>query len=123
MAYFAKLDSDNIVTRIDVVANDVLLDDNNNEVEQNGIDFLRDFYGDANGVWVQTSYNGTIRKNYAGVGYKWDSAKDGFVPPKPHNGWTLDSATCQWQPPTACPDDGNPYIWDDVNEEWSQITR
>lgn len=123
MAHFAKLDSKNIVTRIDVVANEVLHDSDGNEVEQNGIDFLRSFYNEPNGKWVQTSYNGNFRKNYAGVGYKWYVSKDGFVPPKPHNGWILNNTTCLWEPPTACPNDDNPYIWDDTNEEWVQVIR
>ena len=68
--------------------------------------------------WVQTSYNARIRKNYAGVGYTWDSGRNAFIPPKPFNSWQLNETTCRYDPPTARPDDGNNYVWDESNTQW-----
>jgi hypothetical protein len=92
MAHFAKLNDENIVTQVVVIANAAL--DPNNE-EASGIDFLIHWSGgDTN--WVQTSYNGKIRKNYAGVGYTFNEALDGFIAPKCHDVAVLDEATCTW---------------------------
>jgi hypothetical protein len=114
MAHFAKLDSDNIVTQVVVVNNDILLE-NGTESEQKGIDFLTRLFGAA--TWKQTSYNGSIRKNYAGVGYKYDSAKDAFISPQPFASWTLNETTCTWESPVPMPTDGV-YNWDDANQQW-----
>lgn len=115
MAHFAKLDSNNIVTQVVVVNNDVLLE-NNTEVEQKGIDFLIALFGQA--VWKQTSYNGTLRKNYAGVGYKYDATRDAFIPPKPFNSWLLNESTCQWEAPVAYPNGDGIYQWDEDTTQW-----
>jgi len=93
MAHFAELDENNIVIRVIVVHNNELLDENGNELEQKGIDFCTDLF---DGVWVQTSYNATIRKNYAAIGYTYDATRDAFIPPKCHEEATLNEATCQW---------------------------
>jgi hypothetical protein len=86
MAHVAKLDENNIVTQVIVVSNDY---------EPNVVQFAADLLG---GNWIQTSYNGNIRKNFAGIGYTYDSARDAFIPPKAncHPEETLDEATCQW---------------------------
>lgn len=92
MAHFAKLEN-NIVTQVIVVHNDELLQDGI-ELESKGIAFCESLFG---GVWLQTSYNGNIRKNYAGIGYIYDVDKDAFIPPKPQLGnWILDEQTCLW---------------------------
>jgi hypothetical protein len=116
MAHFAKLDSNNIVTQVLVVANEVLLKADGTESELKGKQFLNSLLGTA--TWKQTSYNGTIRKNYAGIGYKYDSTRDAFIPPKPYESWTLNEATCLWEPPIEHPTDGNLYNWDEDNQEW-----
>jgi hypothetical protein len=116
MAYFAKLDNDNIVIEVRCVANNELLDENNNEIEQKGIAFLTELSGGYTN-WKQTSYNGTIRKNYAGVGYSYRTDIDAFVAPKPYASWTLD-ANAQWQPPVAMPTDGGMYSWDEAITSW-----
>ncbi len=67
--------------------------------------------------WIQTSYNNNIRKNYAGVGYSYDEARDAFIPPKPFDSWTLNEETCNWEAPTPYPDDGQMYNWDEI-EGW-----
>jgi|TARA_R100000482_G_C5098137_1_gene134300 hypothetical protein len=124
MAHFAKLNSENIVEQILVVSNEVATD------EQAGVDFLNNLLK-TNDTWKQTSYNtvggvhklgGTpFRKNYAGVGYKYDESRDAFIAPKPYNSWTLNETSCLWEAPTPYPDDGNLYIWDEENLTWNLI--
>ena len=116
MAHFAKLDDNNVVMEVHVVANASL--DPVNE-EQSGIDFLTDW---SNGYtnWKQTSYNGTTRKNYAGVGYYFDEALDAFIAPKPFDSWILDEETCRWQAPVDYPADGKLYLWNESNKEWDE---
>lgn len=118
MAHFAKLDENNIVLAVHVVNNDVITVDGI-ESEQVGIDFLTNLHGHAS--WKQTSYNGTIRKNYAGVGYKYDPSLDGFIPPKQFNSWTLNETTCLWEAPIARPVDNKKYEWFESNQQWIEI--
>lgn len=124
MAHFAKLDENNNVLAVHVVNNDVITIDGN-ESEQAGIDFLTDLHGHT--LWKQTSYNGTIRKNYAGVGYTYDAGRDAFIPPHPgFASWVLNETTCQWESPVPYPtvDPENPkrYGWFEPNQEWIEIT-
>lgn len=115
MAHFAEIDEAGIVLRVVVVSNAELLD-NGVENEQRGVEFLQSLYG--GGAWKQTSYNGNRRKNYAGVGYTYDAARDAFVPPQPFSSWVLDESTCQWLPPVPMPQDGNQYQWDEAAQAW-----
>ena len=94
MAHFAKLDETNIVKQIIVVHNNELLV-NNVELEAKGVEFCQSLFG---GNWVQTLYNGNIRKNYAGIGYTYDESRDAFIAPKPlcHPEIVLNEATCRW---------------------------
>ena len=92
MAHFAKLDENNIVTNIIVVSNDVIFNDGK-ESEQLGIDFCVSLFG---GTWKQTSYNNSFRKNYAGVGYKYDEVLDAFILPRPDEAIGFDEETCRW---------------------------
>lgn len=117
MAHFAKLDENNVVLEVNVVHNNELLDENGQESEQKGIDFLINWSGGYTG-WKQTSYNSTFRKNYAGIGYIYDPQRDAFIPPKPFNSWTLNETTCLWDPPVPFPNDGNSYYWDEVTQTW-----
>jgi hypothetical protein len=94
MAHFAKLNDTNTVTEVLVVNNRELLDVNGQEQESIGVGFLTRIFGHAN--WKQTSYNGTFRKNYAGVGFTYDSGRDAFIAPTPGEGYTLDETTCRW---------------------------
>lgn len=109
MSHFAKVE-DNIVTQV-IVA------------EQDFIDTL-------SGTWVQTSYNtkhgqhpnGTpLRKNFAGIGYTYDSTKDAFIPPQKHPTWVLNETTCMWEAPVAKPDDGELYQWNRDTNNWSKL--
>jgi hypothetical protein len=111
MAHFAELDADNIVVRVLVVPN---------EQENRGHDYLATDLG-LGGTWVQTSYNATIRKNYAGIGYTFDSGRDAFIPPKPFASWTLNEDTCNWEAPVAYPTDGNMYSWDEETTSWTEV--
>lgn len=86
MAHFAEIDSNNKVLRVLVVHNDL---------EHRGAEFLSKDLG-LGGVWLQTSYNGNIRKNYAGIGYTYDSVRDAFIAPKPDNAVGFDEDTCKW---------------------------
>lgn len=96
MAHFAELDENNIVLRVIVVSNEMLLDDGQ-ESEAKGIAFCKQLFGD-NTHWIQTSYNGSFRKNYAGVDYTYDFNRGAFIPPKPEgDGWTLDEELCIWR--------------------------
>jgi len=92
MAHFAKLDENNIVVEVIAVANKELLD-NGVESEAKGIEFCKSLFG---GNWIQTSYNGNIRYNYAGVGFKYDETKDAFISPEPEDALGFDENTCQW---------------------------
>jgi hypothetical protein len=122
MAHFAKLDENNVVLEVHVVHNNELLDENGIEQEQKGIDFLINW---SNGylAWKQTSYNGSFRKNYAGIGYTYRADIDAFVPPQPFASWVLNSNTAQWEPPTPMPTDGQMYAWDEATISWAEITR
>ena len=104
MAHFAKLNN-NVVTEVIVAEQDFI---NSGAV---GDSFL----------WVQTSYSGSFRKNYAGVGYTYDKSKDAFIAPKPYPSWVLVEDTCQWEAPTAKPDDGELYSWDEDTTAWVEI--
>lgn len=90
MAHFAELDENNIVTR-------VLVTDNNDTAGDEGYSWLMNTFG---GRWVKTSYNGNIRKNYAGIGFYYDEERDAFIPPKPSENCVFDENTCRW----ICPD-------------------
>ena len=118
MAHFAEIGLDNTVLCVIVVNNAELLDGNGVEQESLGADFCRDLFG---GTWVQTSYNGNIRKNFAGPGCTYDSNRDAFIPPKPFASWTLDETTCRWEPPTPYPDDGQMYSWDEDSTSWVEV--
>ena len=103
MSHFAKIGKDNIVTEIVVTEQDFI---NSGKV---GDSFL----------WVQTSYNNSFRKQYAGIGYTYDKANDVFIKPKPYASWTLDD-NHDWQPPTAMPDDGKVYDWNEDTKSWKE---
>lgn len=126
MAHFAELGIDNVVLRVIVVHNNELLDENGQESEAKGQEFCRNLLG---GTWIQTSYNGTIRKNYAGIGFTYNSQLDAFIPPKPYPSWVLNEDTCTWNSPVPYPTDvgttENPkrYIWDEPTVSWVLVTQ
>jgi hypothetical protein len=106
MSHFAKLDSNKKVIEVIVSEQDFI---NSGEV---GDSFL----------WVQTSYSGSFRKNYAGIGFTYDGARDAFIAPQPFPSWALNEDTCQYEAPVAYPDDDNMYNWDEATTNWIEIT-
>lgn len=116
MAHFAELDSNNYVLQVLVVDNDRLLNEQGVEEEQRGIDMLTQLFPGT--IWKQTSYNGKIRKNYASVGYKYDEARDAFIPPQDYPSWSLDENTCKWVPPVPRPNTDSEVIWHEPTQEW-----
>lgn len=116
MAHFAQLNDENIVTQVIVVANAELLA-NGEESEAKGIAFCESLFG---GRWIQTSYSGSIRKIFAGIGYRYDSAADVFISPQPYPSWTLD-ANRDWQAPTPMPE--GPHYWDEPSLSWVEVPR
>ena len=121
MAHFAELDENNIVLRVIVVSNADTSDVNGVEREEIGVAFCRSLFGSST-VWTQTSYNGNIRKNYAGVGYSYDASRDAFIPPKPFPSWVLNEQTCLWDAPVARPGDGKVYVWNEPTISWIEVT-
>ena len=113
MAHYAFLNENNIVTEVIV-----------------GIDETETIEGFTPEIWYgnfrnqvckRTSYNGNIRKNYAGVGYTYDQARDAFIAPKPFESWLLDEETCNWQAPTLMPTDDKRYQWDEATLAWVEV--
>jgi hypothetical protein len=115
LAHFAQLNEENIVTRVIVVANQDTADKDGVENEAIGIEFCTNLLG---GTWKQTSYNGNIRKNYAGVGFKYDATLDAFVPPQPYASWILDETTAKWKAPVDYPTDEKSYDWNESTQSW-----
>lgn len=128
MAHFAQLDANNIVTQVIVVDNKEIADPHTGEEDEIlGIAFCKKLLG---GKWVQTSYNGSIRKRYAGIGYSYNAALDAFVAPKPFASWVLNNESADWEAPVAQPtltkkqqDDGSFYTWDEETTSWKLETR
>ena len=114
MAHFAQIEN-NLVTQVIVVDNNDILDAQGNESETVGTQFCTDLLG---GTWVQTSYNGNMRKNYAGIGFTYDTTKDAFIAPQPYPSWVLDESTCRWEAPVPYPEDDNMYIWNEDLINW-----
>jgi hypothetical protein len=121
MAYFAKLGTGNIVEKVISINNSVITDANGVEQEQLGVDFINKLYNTRD-VWKQTSYNHNIRKNFAGINYHYDQARDAFIPPKPFNSWILNEDSCRWEAPVAYPTDGSRYIWNETIKNWDLTT-
>lgn len=107
MSHFAEINSESIVQRVIVAEQDFI---------NSGV------VGDSFN-WVQTSYNGNFRKNYAGIGYTYDKTKDAFIPPQPYASWTLDEDICQWNAPTPMPEDDKRYTWDEDTTAWVEISE
>lgn len=111
MAHWAEVDETGLVLRVTVGSND--------EPDE-GHQWLIDNLG---GTWLQTSYNGTIRGNFAGVGFTYDEALDAFIPPKPYESWVLDEATYSWVAPIPYPEDGKDYTWDEDAGAWVEVVN
>ena len=105
MSHWAEIDENNIVLRV--------LVGNNSEADEGEA-----FMNSLGGTWVKTSYNGNIRKNYAGIGMSYDEGRDAFIAPQPYASWILDEETCRWEPPVPYPTDGIVYNWDEETTDW-----
>lgn len=111
MAYFAQLDENNKVTQ-------VLVTDDNDPNGDKGYQWLLDNFG---GQWLETFYDGSERKNFAGIDYLYDDKLNAFIPPKPFNSWVLDKTTAQWKAPVDYPSDDNKYYWSEIDKNWVLI--
>tara|TARA_B100000809_G_C14934049_1_gene457928 strand:- start:208 stop:582 length:375 start_codon:yes stop_codon:yes gene_type:complete len=118
MAYFAEIDDSNVVLRVLVLSDTDTQDENGVEVEEIGQEY---FHNSLGGTWIQTSKSNAFRKNYAGIGHTYDEIRDAFIPPKPFPSWTLKEDTCLWEAPTARPDDGKFYSWNEDTTSWDLI--
>jgi hypothetical protein len=113
MAHYAFLDDNNIVTEVITGIDETEL------IE--GLD-TETWYGNFRGqVCKRTSYNGNIRKNYAGIGFTYDPVRDAFIPPKPYESWLLNEDSCLWEAPVAYPNDGKFYEWDEETLSWKEV--
>jgi hypothetical protein len=113
IAHYAFLDNNNIVTEVITGIDETEL------IE--GLD-TEIWYGNFRGqVCKRTSYNNNYRKNYAGIGYRYDETLDAFIPPKPYDSWSLDEETCLWEAPVAYPDDGEQYVWNEDTVSWQVV--
>ena len=126
MATFAKLGLNSKVIAVHSVHNNVLKDANSVEDENLGIEFLTNLHGWS--IWKQTSYDGSIRKNFAGIGYIYDEDRNAFIAPKPYASWILNEETCQWEAPVPMPeltqeqiDNKNSYNWNEETTSWDLI--
>jgi hypothetical protein len=111
MAHFAEIDENDVVLR-------VLVTDNNDPNGDEGYQWLVDNLG---GTWVQTSYSGSFRTRFAGIGFTYDSERDAFIQPKPFDSWLLDQDTLEWEAPVAYPTDGANYKWDESTLSWLEV--
>jgi len=119
MAHFAELDANNVVLRVIVVGNADTSDASGVEKEHIGAAFCEKLFG---GTWKKTSYNGTIRKRYAGIGYTYNADLDAFVAPKPYASWVLNNETADWEAPVAMPtEEGKRYAWNEETGVWDEV--
>lgn len=111
MAHYAEINEFNIVTRV------VVIDNEHEPTEQDGINYCINLLGGTN--WKKTSYNGNIRKNFAGPGFIYDPIRDVFIPPKPYPSWVFNEDTCRWNAPVPYPTDVEKnYMWDEITVSW-----
>ena len=120
MAHFAKLNSNNIIENVLVLNNAELNGFEFPESEALGVVFFKNLLGEDTN-WVQTSYNGRFRKNYAGIGFTYDAQRDAFIPPQPFASWVLNEDTCGWEAPTPMPTDNKKYSWNEEQLAWVEI--
>ena len=136
MAHFAKLGVNGKVIAVHGLDNDQMLNADNVEDESVGQQRLEQIHGWPAQMWIQTSYNTrggkhydadnnesadqskSFRKNFAGIGYKYDFSRDAFIPPRSYDSWIFNEETCNWDPPIAKPDDGQQYRWNETTKQW-----
>jgi hypothetical protein len=104
MAYYAKINN-SIVEQV-IVAEE---------------SFFDNFIDDSPGTWLTTTADGSLRKNFASVGYSYDPIKDAFIPPQNFPSWLLNETTCQWESPTIYPKDDKAYLWEEASLSWVEV--
>lgn len=117
MAHFAKIGLNNKVIQTVVVNDADCKNADGIEVEEIGRQFLENLTGYPN--WIQTSYNNSIRKNFAGVGFIWDEDRNAFIAKKPFASWVLNEETCIWEAPIARPNDAT--VWNEDTQSWDEL--
>jgi hypothetical protein len=120
MAHYAELNENNEVIYVVYMDNEIITDENENEVDELGIQHLHTHHG-ADRRWVRTSYNGNFRGKYAGIGDTYREDLDLFIAPCLFPSWILNETTGDWEPPIPCPQDGNDYIWKEDTQSWDLI--
>ena len=128
MAHYALIDSNNIVVNVITGVDENIIQTDLDGTQVGGSsEAWEEFYGSRpwfEGLYCKrTSYNGNIRKNYAGIGYTYDAGRDAFIPPKPFESWVLNEDTCRWDAPTPYPTDGKFYRWDEPTLSWVEVTE
>jgi hypothetical protein len=122
MAYYAFLNENNFVTSVISGVDEDIYQNDNGVMVGGSSENWEIWYGKFRGQnCKRTSYNGKIRKNYAGIGYYYDSIRDAFIPPKPFPSWTLNEQSCLWQSPILYPNDGKMYQWNEEIGNWEEI--
>jgi hypothetical protein len=123
MAHYAFLNENNIVTEVITGVDEEIIQTDLDGTQVGGSSEAWEiFYGNIrNQVCKRTSYNGNYRKNYAGIGYKYDQERDAFIPPKPFNKWVLNEEACVWEAPIAYPTDDKRYVWNDNQGVWEEL--
>ena len=123
MAHYALLNGNTVVQVITGVDETVTQTDTDGTVVGGSSEAWESFYAGRfpGHTCKRTSYNGKIRKNYAGIGYTFDADRDAFIPPKPYPSWLLDEETCRWNPPTPMPTDDKRYVWNENKREWEEV--
>jgi hypothetical protein len=117
MANFAQLDENNLVIQIIVISDDICGDYPFPDSEPLGQAYCQEIFGPET-TWKQTSYNGSFRYNYAGVGFLYEDDADAFIPPKTFPSWLLDTNTYTWVAPIPYPSEGGSYYWDEEEQNW-----
>lgn len=129
MAHWAEIDKNGIVLRVlyhenkvvDTIQKEIAEKFNYEYTEPQDDEGYQWIIDNLDGTWIKTSYNGSIRKNFASVGYKYDKKLDAFIPPQNYSGWILNKDTCKWEAPVAYPEDGKSYFWNENTENWEEV--
>lgn len=123
MAHYAFLDENNVVTEVITGVDENIIQTDTDGTQVGGSsEAWETWYGNFRGqVCKRTSYSGSIRKNYAGIGFTYDANRDAFLPPKPYDAWILNEETCLWEAPVAYPADGKSYQWSDDDLTWKEV--
>jgi hypothetical protein len=127
MAHYARVNTDNIVTYVTPIPNEMITDENGVEHEEWALDHLYSTIPDSvDDRWIQTSYNNNFRVRYAGFGYTYNEESNAFIPPKPHESWILNEETADWEAPVPMPEsvEGGPlYTWDEEIGNWKPVYK